>query len=101
MSRAGGEYTWQDVVEGVTSGNMQLWPAKDAAAVTQLWDFPNRRVLHVLAAGGSLETLKDMQASAAAFAKANGASALTVEGRRGWIRALGWREISTRAELEI
>jgi hypothetical protein len=50
--------------------------------------YPKKKVLHIFLAGGKLETLTDMHESVIWWAKAQGCSALTLSGRKGWVKAL-------------
>jgi hypothetical protein len=76
------------------AGEMQLWQGPRGAAVTLITDFPQKRVLHVLLAGGDMQQIIDFQESAAAWGKSHGCTQMTLSGRLGWQRALknhGWR----------
>lgn len=90
----GGMHSVESVIEEIKAGRMQLWHGPDGAAVTQVVDFPQKRVLHVLFAGGSMEQIIDFQDSAAEWGKAQGCTEMTLSGRKGWVRALkdhGWK----------
>jgi hypothetical protein len=104
LDRCGGTHIFEDIVQGVLTGNMQLWPAEDAAAITEIVVFPRKKILNIFLAGGNMDTIVDMNESAAAFAKANGCDALTIAGRRGWARVLldhGWSAQFTTLTKEI
>lgn len=65
---------------------------------------PNKRVLHVLYAGGEMEQIKDFQASAAEWARQMGCASMTLSGRLGWQRALkdyGWKPREIVMELPL
>lgn len=89
LSYSGGTHTFEDVVDGVTSGRMQLWPAERGCAVTEIVVYPKKRVLHVFLAGGEMETIVSMIDSATEWGKAQGCTSMTISGRRGWERVLG------------
>ena len=61
-------------------------PRTDALA-TELLQYPKKKVIsHFL--WGKLQTLTDMHEDVIAWAQAQGCSALTLSGRKGWVRAL-------------
>jgi hypothetical protein len=79
-----GTHSFDDIVGAVYAGTMQFWPAENACAVTEIVTFPRRKVLHIFLAGGEMQEIVDMDGPAADFAKANGCTAMTIAGRRGW-----------------
>lgn len=98
LGQAYGEYSPQDIYEGLLEGRFQLWvlwkdspigPEALAAAVTQLIDFPNRRVLELLLmAGHDFDTWREQIEVLEAWGVAKGASELRFYGRRGFERAM-------------
>lgn len=93
LEYSGGTHTFDDVVSGITSGHMQLWPAERGCAVTEIVDFPQKKVLHVFLAGGEMDQLFAMIDSAAVWGREQGCTSMTLSGRLGWQRAmkpLGW-----------
>lgn len=85
---SGGTHEYDDVAYAILQGQMQLWPADDGCLVTEMLLYPKKKVLHIFLAGGKLETLTDMHESVIWWAKAQGCSALTLSGRKGWVKAL-------------
>ncbi len=93
LAYSGGTHEWEDVVEGVRSGLMQLWPAPRGCLVTEIVRYPRRRVVNVFLAGGEMDQLLDMDGDLVRWARAQGCSAVALTGRKGWERALrplGW-----------
>lgn len=89
----GGTHTYQDVVDAILVGKMQLWPAPDACAVTEIVSYPQTKHCHIFLAAGNLDTILDGQDSVIAWAKAQGCSRITLSGRMGWSKVLknrGW-----------
>jgi hypothetical protein len=82
----GGEatHTLEDIAKGVIEGRFQLWPAEDAALLTEVLTYPQARHLHVFLAGGNLETIEKMRESVEQFGLQNGCTALSINGRPGW-----------------
>lgn len=81
-----GTHTIDDVWNAVQGGTMQFWPGKDAAIVTEVTNYPRRKICTVFMAGGSLNELLIMQNSIAVWAKFHGCDLLQCCGRKGWDR---------------
>lgn len=94
LDRGGNTHTWDDIVQGIREFRFQLWTGERAAAITEIIDYPRKRVLNVFLAGGDKDELLEMLESARAFGRANGCASLTMAGRQGWQRVLnkhGWK----------
>ena len=99
LNKGGDTHNFKNVVDGVTSGHMQLWLGANGCAVTEIVVYPNKKVLHVFLAGGDqgqgIEQITDMHDDAVAWGKSEGCIGMTVTGRRGWKKVLeprGWTE---------
>jgi hypothetical protein len=79
--------TEAEIVADLAAGRVQLWPGAGAAMLTQLVDGPEPFVL-VWLGGGDLDELLAMRAGVEAWARAQGAQAARINGRRGWRRVL-------------
>ncbi len=104
LEYSGGTHTFDDIVAGVYSGHMQFWPADKGCAITEIITFPRKKVLHVFLAAGEMNQIVDMDDSAEKFAIANGCSAMSIAGRRGWKKVLaekGYEESFTTLTKEI
>ena len=77
--------TEDEVVSALATGEAQLWPGERAALVTQLI---RPDCLHVWLAGGDLAEILAMRPGLEAWGRAQGARAMTINGRRGWARVL-------------
>lgn len=74
------------------AGRAQLWIGKSSVAVTQAAG----ESFHLWAAAGDLQDILTMLPGAEAWARGRGCTIVTVDGRRGWSRALrpfGFREV--------
>lgn len=88
LERAG-EDDWSDLEAAVLRNSAQLWPGREAAIVTQIDEGPCGRVMHGWLAGGDLEEIiGELIPRAEAHARANRCTSATIEGRKGWERAL-------------
>ena len=99
LNKGGNTHEFKDIVDGIISGNMQLWLGANGCAVTEIVVYPNKKVLHVFLAGGDqgqgIEQITDMHDDAMEFGKQQGCIGMTVTGRRGWKKVLqsrGWSE---------
>ena len=104
LAYSGGTHSFQDIVDGVISGRMQLWAGDSGCAVTEISVYPKKKVLHVFLAAGDMSQIIDFQDSAIQFAKMNGCDSMTIAGRSGWKRVLDkhdWNEQFVVLEREI
>ena len=105
LEHAQGAWTFDDVCLGVFSGNMILWEGPDWAMVLEVSTEPRRKTLHGFLCGGDdLEAIKAMQPRLLELARQHSCAAITLRGRRGWVRALkdiGWKETHTTVELAV
>lgn len=90
LEYAGGTHTLQDIEDGIRAGQFLLWPGERGCLVTEIIDFPRKRVLNVWLGGGDMDQLKDMHDSVVAFARYAGCASVTITGRPGWARV--WRD---------
>jgi hypothetical protein len=88
LDEGGNTHTYEDVRQSIIKGDMQLWLADDACAVTEIVIYPRKKVLHVFLAAGKMESIVDMLESAERFGRANGCESITIAGRHGWKRVL-------------
>ena len=94
LDEGGNTHTPDDVLAMVKSGRAQFWPAERGCLVTEILVYPRCNVLNVWLGGGELDQLTDMQSAVMAWAGAMGCTRMSIQGRRGWVRALekhGWR----------
>jgi hypothetical protein len=75
-----------DVVSSLNQGHSQLFEGQRSAFVTQITPAP--RTIHAWLAGGDLAELLSLVPGLEAYARAHGCQYATVNGRKGWDRAL-------------
>ncbi len=87
LEYAEGTHSLDDVFLSVMTGQRQFWPGERSAIVTEVNDFPQKKVLHFFVAGGELEELNRMQQAIEVWAREQGCTRITLAGRRGWLRS--------------
>lgn len=88
LEYSSGTHEFVDVVDGVLTGKMQLWPGERGCLVTEIVSYPRKKVLHIFLAGGKLDQLLDMYDAVSAFGQMNGCDRMTLAGRPGWRKVL-------------
>lgn len=104
LAYSGDTHDFDDVACAIINSKMQLWPAKEGCLVTELLQYPKKKVLHIFLAGGKLESITDMHGDVMTWGKAQGCTALTLSGRKGWIKALekfNWKPTLVALTKEI
>lgn len=94
LKYCGGTHIFEDVVNNIAKGTMQLWAAPRGCMVTEIVVYPRKKVLNIFLAGGELDQLLDMNNDMTKWAKAQGCVGGTVTGRVGWkkiLEPLGWK----------
>jgi hypothetical protein len=88
LAYSGGTHLFEDVEKAINEGNMQLWPASNSAAVTEIIQYARKKVLNVFLAGGDLQEIVGGLDAATEWAKSQGCDSMTLYGRKGWERVL-------------
>ena len=79
--------TIDDVEAAIARGAYQFWPGRRSACVTEIQQYPRKKVLCVVHGGGVLsELIDEMEPALCAFARAAGCDLIAGIGRRGWAR---------------
>lgn len=79
--------TEAEAIAELCCGRAQLWRGERSAMLTQLVGGPEPFIL-IWLGGGDLRELLSLRPGAEAWARAQGARAARIHGRRGWARAL-------------
>jgi hypothetical protein len=107
LAHASGLFSIDDIEAMVLNEDGQLWHSEGFSGVTEIIDYPQKRVVHVHLAGGKMAALKDAIAPGGdldRFAGIVGAQAITINGREGWARVLvddGYRVSSVHLIREL
>jgi len=89
-------YNWSDVVENVKQGRWYLLTLPNSALLIEFLEYPRKRVLYVLAAGGNLEEIIKSESDVISIAKAKDCNSIEVRGRLGFEKITkdikGWKK---------
>lgn len=88
LDRAGNTHSVKDVREAVEQGQAQLWCGNASVMVTEVYDYPQAKVLNVWLAAGALNEIITAGGQLDAFARHVGAGSIHLTGRRGWQKVL-------------
>ena len=77
-----------ELFSDLMAGRAQLWAGDRSAMVTQCVAGDPGPCLHVWLAGGELAEILDMKPGIEAWARAQGCTHVTIDGRAGWTRVL-------------
>lgn len=100
---SGGTHTFSDVRDAVQAGSLQFWPGPQSVIITEIIDYPRKRILNFFLAGGNLAELEAMYPLVDEWGRAQGCSGAITLCRKGWkrtflTRSQGWTE--THVQLE-
>jgi hypothetical protein len=87
LEYSNGTFNIIDIADGVAMGDLHLWPAKDAAVITQITVYPRKKVIHCFLAGGNMETIIELEKDVVRWGKSQGCQAITLVGRPGWAKS--------------
>lgn len=98
LQYADGKYTLDSLKKSMESRNMQLWVyIKDsikACMVTQIVNYPGKRVCLILFIGGShMSEWISFEPFIEQWARENKSDSIEIYGRPGWAKVLGWEQI--------
>lgn len=94
LEYSGGTHNFADIVQGIHSNKMQLWPSAKGCIVTEIVVYPRKKLINIFLGGGELNQILDMHSDVISWAKQQGCSGMTMTGRLGWKKPLaeyGWK----------
>jgi len=98
-------FTLDEVADEIEAGRSTAFVGERSIMVCTLQKHHDEITGHAWLAGGDLDELRDvLRPQAEGWARANGASHTTIDGRRGWIRALkdnGYGEVAVTLRKRI
>tara|TARA_B100000902_G_C27239277_1_gene879123 strand:- start:596 stop:985 length:390 start_codon:yes stop_codon:yes gene_type:complete len=104
LEYTGGTHDIIDIYEGLYKGTMQLWPAEKSCLVTEIINYPKKKVLNIFLGGGDLTEILSMHEDVIRWAKDQKCTALNMTGRFGWKKPLakhGWKPMHSSYVKEI
>lgn len=108
IDRGMGTHLVEDVYKEIASGRNVLWVISDeekpyGACVASIQQWPRIRtcLLHFCAGEDFKHWVMDLLARIKAWAKMNDAQVVEVIGRRGWIKACGFKESAAHMYVEV
>lgn len=104
LAYSGGTHGYEDIVRGVAEGRYQFWPGINAMVLTEITQWPQKKVIHCFLAAGDLAEIHAIRTWAEAWARMRGIEAVTVTGRPGWERELardGYKKRSVVLEKDL
>lgn len=92
IARSLGVVSVDDVLERIDQHRLTLWKAANSVAVSEVNRLPQKTVVNIVLAAGELSDMRELAARIEDYAKSIGADMVTIVGRRGWGRVLGYNE---------
>ena len=94
LREGGGTHTLQDLLDEIHAGTKQSFARGSTWAITQVLDFPRKRVLELFMVVGIGCELALLEEDIVAYAHEIGADFIRTQGRRGWknkAKEMGWK----------
>ena len=89
-------YNWEDVVENVRQGRWYLFTLPNSALLIEFLEYPRKRILYVLAAGGKLEEIIKAESDVISIGKSKECDSIEIRGRLGFEKVTskikGWKK---------
>lgn len=101
LAFGGDTHTVMDVLDHIERGDAKLWLSDDALIVTEVHEYPRKRVLHFWLATGEIASVIELSHCILAQAKDDGFDQATLAGRKGWERVLGSQGWSPSSRVMI
>lgn len=101
---SGSGWSYEDIMAGVERGDFHLFEHPEGCMVAEFIISPRHKVMHVFAAGGSLDAIRALLPQVEAFGRRHGCDSGGATGRRGWTRFLaqyGYRPAQPAVEKEL
>lgn len=92
-------HTADDVRDQIDRDEARLWPFPDAAAVTEIVDYPQTRVLHLWLCAGSWAQMEAALPTVLEYGRDMGCRWATTAGRVGWRRIMEKHGFKPIAEI--
>jgi hypothetical protein len=83
-----GTHSLEDVAMALDKDEMQLWPGINTAIVTEILEFPQKKIIHVFLAAGDMNEVIRILPYIEKHGKKEGCEELSMIGRKGWERVM-------------
>jgi hypothetical protein len=104
LTRSGSTHSVADILEILQTQDNAFWMATpDSFLLSEIIDYPRKRIVNMSLAGGSLDDMRVFEPVMTTFARRNGCTESQIMGREGWHRVLpGYRRcgLMLRKSLE-
>lgn len=93
LKMGGDTHTLEDILDEIKSGHKQSFASGNTWAITQVLDFPRRRVLELFLVVGHGKDLSVLEEQITEYARSIGADFIRTSGRPGWkthAKKMGW-----------
>lgn len=96
LEKSGGFYTVEDILDHIHEGKMQSFATDRTWVVTQIHEFPRKKVLDIVFVVGEMEDLEELEPQLENFRREIQADMITATGRLGWLKKYfkGWKPTS-------
>lgn len=98
-------YNWEDVVENVRQARWYLLALPNSALLIEFLEYPRKRILYVLAAGGKLEEIIKAENDVISIGKSKECDSIEIRGRLGFEKVTskikGWKKQYTVISKKI
>jgi len=98
-------YNWEDVVENVRQARWYLLALPNSALLIEFLQYPRKRILYVLAAGGKLEEIIKAESDVISIGKSKECDSIEIRGRLGFEKVTskikGWKKQYTVISKKI
>ena len=98
-------YNWEAVVENVRQARWYLLALPNSALLIEFLEYPRKRILYVLAAGGKLEEIIKAENDVISIGKSKECDSIEIRGRLGFEKVTskikGWKKQYTVISKKI
>jgi hypothetical protein len=84
LDAMGNTHSLEDIVELIKDGHMQSFVFNETWAITQIVDFPRRRVMEIFLVAGDMKDAVPLHDQVLAYAREQGCEIVRCFGRDGW-----------------
>lgn len=88
LEKFGGFWSVEDILDNIEKGTMQSFAEGDTWVITQVFDFPRKKVLDITLVYGDLAEARELESKVEEYGRSIGAELITATGRLGWTKEL-------------